>query len=162
MSDTIILFTYGTAGLLMALVAGVFLAFSDFVMRSLAAARPAAGVEAMQLINRKVYASVFLVWLLGLAPVATALALYAGLAIDGPARGWFIAGGALYVLGTFLVTMLGNVPMNRRLDTMVPQGPATHVYWSTYATVWTWWNHIRTVAAALAAAAFLIGCILYT
>ena len=42
------------------LVAGVFLTFSDFVMRSLRAAEPAAGMDAMQWINRVVYRSVFM------------------------------------------------------------------------------------------------------
>ena len=70
MSADVTLFAYGLSGLLMALVAGVFLAFSDFVMRSLSDASPRAGIEAMQIINRKVYSSVFLVWLLGLAPVS--------------------------------------------------------------------------------------------
>ena len=102
MPAEIILFVYGLSGLLLALIAGVFLAFSDFVMRSLRAATPSAGIEAMQLINRKVYSSVFLVWLLGMAPVSAALAFYAWGFVEGLAQDWFIAGGVIYVLGTFL------------------------------------------------------------
>lgn len=162
MSADVTLFAYGLSGLLMALVAGVFLAFSDFVMRSLSDASPRAGIEAMQIINRKVYSSVFLVWLLGLAPVSAILSAYAWAYISGPAQIWFIMGGALYFVGTFLVTIMGNVPMNTRLDRMAADGPATQVYWTSYATFWTLWNHVRTVASALAAAFFLIGCILYT
>lgn len=161
MPVSVTLFTYGTSALIVGLIAGVFLAFSDFVMRSLSAATPVAGIEAMQLINRKVFSSVFLVWLLGMAPASVVLAAYAWAFVDGPAQGWFIAGGAIYVVGVFLVTMLGNVPMNRRLDAMVPQGPATQVYWTTYATFWTLWNHVRTAASAAAAACFMIGCVLY-
>lgn len=37
------------------LVAGVFLTFSDFVMRSLGAVTPASGIAAIQSINRRVY-----------------------------------------------------------------------------------------------------------
>ncbi|SLN40165.1 hypothetical protein PEL8287_01982 [Roseovarius litorisediminis] len=161
MTHTIELIAYAGATLLTGLVAGVFLAFSDFVMRSLSAATPVAGIEAMQLINRKVYASVFLVWLLGMAPVSAALAAYAWFAIDGPAADWFIAGGTIYVIGTFLVTMLGNVPMNRRLDGMTTAGAETQIYWQTYATYWTMWNHVRTVSSALASGCFLVGCVLY-
>ena len=50
-----------------ALVAGVFLTFSDFVMRSLAATQPAGGIEAMQQINRKVFRTLFMVLLIGMA-----------------------------------------------------------------------------------------------
>ena len=39
----------------------VFLTFSDFVMKSLFASQPATGTEAMQIINRKVYHSIFMV-----------------------------------------------------------------------------------------------------
>ncbi len=161
MTSDVTLFVYGLTGLLMALVAGVFLAFSDFVMRSLSAASPRAGVEAMQLINRKVYSSVFLVWLLGLAPVSAILSAYAWAFVSGPAQIWFVAGGALYFLGTFMVTILCNVPMNNRLDGMATDGAATQAYWTSYATAWTMWNHVRTAASALAAASFMIGCILY-
>ena len=159
MTASLILLVYATATLILALIAGVFLAFSDFVMRSLRAVPPVAGIEAMQLINREVYKSVFLVWLLGMAPVSAALAAFATIFLDAPARDWFMAGAVIYLLGTFLVTLLGNVPMNRRLDKMVPQGPATHLYWAVYASIWTRWNHVRTAAAAVAAGCFLIGCI---
>ncbi len=155
------LFAYGLSGLLMALVAGVFLAFSDFVMRSLSDASPRAGIESMQLINRKVYSSVVLVWLLGLVPVSAILSAYAWAFVQGPAQAWFVAGGVFYFVGTFMVTMLGNVPMNRRLDTMATDVAATQIYWISYATFWTMWNHVRTVASALAAGSFLIGCLLY-
>ena len=59
---------WGLIALAMAtgLVAGVFLTFSDFVMKSLFAAEPAAGTEAMQIINRKVYNSIFMVLLIGM------------------------------------------------------------------------------------------------
>lgn len=159
---TPILALYTAAALITALIAGVFLAFSDFVMRSLRAATPTAGIQSMQIINREVYSSVFLFWLLAMAPVSLGLAGFAAAFMSGPAQPWFIAGGLTYFVGTFLVTILGNVPMNRRLDLMVPGAVATQDYWRTYATFWTLWNHVRTAAAAIASAAFLIGCVLYT
>lgn len=155
-----LLITYGIATLLLALIAGVFLAFSDFVMRSLRRASPDAGVEAMQEINREVYSSVFLVWLIGMAPVGAALGIHAIVGLEGPAAPWFAAGAALYVIGTFVVTMLGNVPMNKRLDRMRPGQAITQDYWSTYVTFWTLWNHLRTASSALAAGCFLIGLVL--
>ncbi|MEQ8896575.1 MAG: DUF1772 domain-containing protein [Roseovarius sp.] len=161
MSETIILVTVGSVALIMALVSGVFLGFSDFIMRSLRVASPRAGIEAMQEINREVLSSVFVFSLLALAPVSLGLMGYAWWAMSGPARGWFIAGGAVYVVGTFLVTLFGNVPMNRRLDVMAVDGPETEAYWAHYAVAWTRWNHVRTVASALAAVALLVGCAVY-
>ncbi|MEO0752506.1 MAG: anthrone oxygenase family protein [Pseudomonadota bacterium] len=161
MNDTVTLIVYGGSAMLMALVAGVFFAFSDFIMRSLERASPAAGIEAMQQINREVLSSVFVVWLMALAPICLVLAAYAWLAIEGPAQTWFIAGALIYVVGTVLVTMFGNVPMNNRLDAMRTVTDETKQYWDVYATFWTAWNHVRTVAAALGAGAILIGCALY-
>ena len=77
MLDQIIPWVLAAASIAAGLVAGVFLTFSDFVMRSLGASAPAAGMEAMQQINRKVYRSVFMVLLLGLVPVSLAIAVYA-------------------------------------------------------------------------------------
>jgi uncharacterized membrane protein len=150
----------GAAVVLSGLVAGVFMAFSDFVMKSLAAATPAAGIESMQIINRKVYGSVFLVLLLGMAPVSLGIAVYAIFAVSGPASGWLIAGGTIYVTGVFVVTIACNVPMNKRLDAMDLNVPGTESYWASYASSWTRWNHVRSATSAASAICYLLACIL--
>ncbi|WP_337659968.1 anthrone oxygenase family protein [Anderseniella sp. Alg231-50] len=141
------------------LIAGVFLAFSDFLMKSLAAASPAGGIEAMQLINRKVYGSVFLFLLVAMLAVSAALAFYASMYMTGPASAWIISASVLYAVGMFIVTVVFNVPMNRRLDAMNHESTETASYWTVYASSWTLWNHVRTVASAASAACFLIGCL---
>ena len=141
------------------LVAGVFLTFSDFVMRSLITARPAGGIEAMQIINRKVYGSVFLTLFMAMAPVSAALAVYASLALDGAAAIWIVAGAAVYVIGVFLVTILFNVPMNKRLDRMDHAAGTTVDYWRVYGAVWTRWNHVRTIGSLAASICFLAASI---
>ena len=77
-------------------VSGVFLTFSDFVMRSLGAARTAAGVEVMQFINREVYRSVFMFLLLGMSAFSLFLVVYAYFRLAGPATSWVMAGGTIY------------------------------------------------------------------
>jgi uncharacterized membrane protein len=62
------------AGLAVALVAGVFLGFSDFIMRGLAQAPASQGAAGMVGLNRTVYRSVFMVLFLGLVPVSGTLA----------------------------------------------------------------------------------------
>lgn len=120
MEPQIILWVLMVLALAAALVAGVFLTFSDFVMPSLFAAAPAAGTEAMQIINRKVYRSIFMVLLIGLIPVSAAIAIAAFL-LDLRASQWLIAAGLLYFFGVFLASAVGNIPMNKRLEAM-PQG----------------------------------------
>ncbi len=142
-------------GLSSALVAGVFQSFSDFVMKALIMAEPAGGIEAMQMINRTVFRSVFLVMLLGLAPATLGFAAYAGFNLSGPVKLWIMSGAAIYVISVFFVTMFGNVPMNNRLDAMNYETIAAVNYWRTYGKVWTGWNHVRMFGSVATAICFL-------
>lgn len=160
MASTWILYLCGTAAVASGLVAGVFLAFSDFVMRSLRAATPAGGIESMQIINRKVYGSVFLTLLMGMAAVSALLTALAYLRVSGPASIWIFAGGASYLIGVFFVTMICNVPMNKRLGAMDHNAAVTASYWAEYVSSWTFWNHVRSVASAGATICFVVGSLL--
>ncbi|MHA6262673.1 anthrone oxygenase family protein [Arenibacterium sp. CAU 1754] len=160
MSPDILIPLIAGAAILNAIVAGVFLTFSDFVMKSLSEAPPATGIETMQLINRRVYRSVFLVLLLGMAPVSVAIALLGLPTLPQAASRWLILGATLYVIGVLAVTMVCNVPMNKRLDRMINGSPDTDRYWATYLFRWTLWNHLRTAASGAAAACFVTGAVL--
>ena len=65
-----------------------------------------------------------------------------------------IVGGGLYIVGTFGVTIVANVPLNDRLAAVDPESADAERFWRHYISRWTRWNHVR-VAAALAAAAAL-------
>ena len=132
------------------LVAGIFLTFSDFVMRALGRAHAGAGIEAMQLINRVVYRSLFMVLLIGLSVASIALALAGVAFVGGAVAWWLVAGGAAYVLGVMAVTGGKNVPMNHRLDRQDPGSPEAQDLWQTYLRDWTRWNHLRTLASVAA------------
>ncbi len=153
---------WGLIALAMAtgLVAGVFLTFSDFVMKSLFAAEPAAGTEAMQIINRKVYRSIFMVLLIGMIPVSAAIAAYAYLFMDGPVATFLIIGGVLYFLGVFIVSMVGNIPMNRALEALPQGGYAAQAYWPDYVKGWVLWNHLRWITALGTSICYVIGAVL--
>ncbi len=137
-------------------VSGVFLTFSDFVMRSLDGARPAAGVEVMQVINREVFRSVFMVLFLGMSALSPFLIGYAYFRVAGFASAWIIAGGAIYLVGVFAVTLVFNVPMNKRLDAKKYSGAEAATYWTnTYMPHWTFWNYVRALASAGSAICYL-------
>ena len=159
MTHSLTIFILSGAALASGLVAGVFLTFSDFVMRSLAAAQPAAGIEAMQLINRKVYRSVFMVLLMGMVPVSAGIAAFTSGSVPAAVAAWAVTGGLVYLAGVFVVTAACNVPMNTRLDRMDHTGAEARAYWTTYARRWTLWNHVRTAASAVAAGCFLAAAV---
>ncbi len=142
----------------LAFVGGVFLAFSDFIMRSLARTSGTGGVEAMQSINREVFRWVFMALFLGLVPVLFLAAGYGGLVL-GQSAGLLLAlAGVVYVIGCFGVTALCNVPMNKALADMDVSEASTQIYWTTtYLPRWTFWNTVRTLACGLSAFLLLLG-----
>jgi uncharacterized membrane protein len=108
-----------------ALVAGVFLAFSDFIMRSLAITGGVGGVEAMQVINREVFRWVFMALFLGMAAVSVVIAGYAWVGLNGPAGMLIVLAALVYLVGCFGVTVVFNVPMNEALAGMELTSEAT-------------------------------------
>ncbi len=143
-------------GVATGLVAGVFLTFSDFMMKSLTDIAGAHGLSAMQAINRRVYGSLFLGLFFAMTVVSAFLIPYAALVISGAAATWIAVGGGIYVAGVFVVTVAVNVPMNKKLDRLKDplDGDA---YWLRYAARWTRWNHVRTAAAAGASICLVMG-----
>jgi uncharacterized membrane protein len=136
------------------LSAGVFFAFSSFVMRALARLHPETGIAAMQAINVAAVGVAFMLALFG--PAATCVAL-AGLAVaewDEAHAGYLIAGSALYLIGVIALTIAYHVPRNHALAGVQRNSADAARQWARYVARWTAWNHVR-VAAALAAAAAL-------
>lgn len=154
---------YIAASLACGLVAGVFLAFSDFLMRSLDAMRPTGAVEAMQAINRKVKPSLFVVLLLVLGVVSLSIAGHALATQEGVEAHLAVAAATIYMVGVIGVTFLRNVPMNERLALFARDDPKAVRYWSTvYRPRWTAWNHVRTLASASAALCYMIASLQVT
>jgi uncharacterized membrane protein len=137
------------------LIAGVFFAFSAFVMNALARLPPVQGIAAMQSINVAVINPLFLTAFLGTAAACLPLAISSVLMWNRPTAIYLLVGSLLYLVGTFVVTMVFNVPRNEALSVIDPTSVEGARLWAGYVGSWTAWNHVRT-AAALAAAASLI------
>lgn len=132
-------------------IAGVFLAFSNFVMPALGRLPPAEGVRAMQSINQAVLNRWFLGVLLGTGAVCVALLAASSWTAHEPGSWLRRAGGALYLLGTLLVTKLRHVPQNVALARLHPDSQQAATFWPTYVSRWSVWNHVRGAAAVVAA-----------
>lgn len=109
-------------------------------------------VASMQSINRLAVTPVFMTLFVGTALLCLGLGIWAVTALDRPEARWALAGCALYVIGTFVVTMAANVPLNDALERVTPDGATAG--WSDYSGPWTLWNHVR-LATSTAAAALL-------
>ena len=134
------------------LIGGLYFAFSAFIMRALASIDRAAGIAAMNSINTAILRSAFMPLFLG-TTLACAALVVVGATQAGTPRGLLsIAGGLVYVIGMFVVTMAFNVPLNNALLRGGEQDTAT---WRRYLVIWTRWNHLRTFASLAASALFI-------
>jgi uncharacterized membrane protein len=137
------------------LMGGLLFAFSNFVMKALLEQPPASAIRTMQAINLTIVNPLFLAVFLGTALATAILAVTGLLRLSTPGMPLLLAGSALFLLGTFGVTMIFNVPLNNALATQDPSSAAAAQFWLTYVSRWMAWNHVRTVAS-LAATACLI------
>ncbi len=138
------------------LIAGVFFAFSTFIMRALARLEPAEGISAMQAINITVITPLFIGLFIGLGPLCLILGGWALLNWSDPRSVFVLAGSVLYLVGTLLETIVVHIPMNNALAVVEVHGEGAAEHWDRYVARWTAWNHVRTIAALLAAAAFTL------
>lgn len=138
------------------LTAGVFCAFSTFVMRGLAALPPAQGVAAMNAVNTAAVRPPFMVVFLGTAVLAAVIAVMTFVVWPQEAAVELLLGSALYLFGSFGVTAAANVPRNTALLRLEPGTAEAAGQWSRYVREWTAWNHVRTGASAAASVAYVL------
>lgn len=139
-----------------ALVAGVFFAFSTFVIKALAQQPPPQGIAAMQSINITVINPLFMGAFLGTAAACILLLISSLLKWHQPGVVYLLLGSLLYLVGTLGVTLAFNVPLNDALAIAKPDSVDSANLWARYLTEWTLWNHVRTVAAITAALSLII------
>lgn len=138
------------------LIAGTFFVFSIAIMRALGQRPAGEGMAAMQAINIVILNPMFLGVFLGTAIISAAVAVGGIVRWELPRSGYLSAGAILYVVGTFLVTIIFNVPLNNALAAADPASSAGQDLWKNYLANWTFWNHIRTVASLGALIAFIM------
>jgi uncharacterized membrane protein len=137
-------------------MAGVFFAFSVCVMSALGRLPEKQGIAAMQAINVAVLNPVFLVVFFGAAAASVISVITSLLTWQAPRALWLLVGSLCYLLGSFLVTMLRNVPLNNALASLPAESREVSCLWARYLSRWTAWNHVRTTASLAATAAFIV------
>ncbi len=138
------------------LMAGVFFAFSTFVMPALARLQPPQGIAAMQSMNITAINPLFMIALFGTAFACLFLAVSVLFKWHQPSAFYLLAGSLLYLIGAIAVTIAFNVPLNDALASVKPDSPEGATLWARYLTDWTFWNHVRTIASLAAAALFTV------
>ncbi len=139
-----------------ALVAGIFFAFSTFIMTALSRLLPEQGIAAMQSINMAVLNPWFFAVFFGTALGSVALAILGILNWGAPGSIYLVSGSLLYLIGCILVTIVLNVPLNHGLAAVEPGSTEGAEMWTRYLSTWTTWNHLRTAASLAAAVSFIM------
>ena len=73
---------------------------------------------------------------------------------------WWVLIGAIFGIVGAMITVIFNVPLNNRLDTVNPDGLSMADAardWQAYFSTWTAWNHARTVTSFVGATLMLVG-----
>ena len=141
------------------LMAGVYFAFSTFVMTSLARLGPA-GATMMNAFIADIGTSLFMPVFLLTTLTSAALAVMAMIRWGQSGSVALVVGGVLYVLGMFVVTMVFNQPLNEALAAADPASTEGAALWARYVSEWTFWNHVRTIASTGSFVMFVLALIL--
>ena len=137
------------------LVAGLFFAFSAFIMTAFARLPEQHGISAMTAINTTIVRSLFMPLFFGTALGSLVLGGAALFRWEAPGAMALAAAGGIYFVGMFLCTIIFNVPLNNALAAVDPDSAGALSVWSRYLRVWTAWNHVRTVASTAACGLFI-------
>lgn len=146
-----------------ALIAGLFYAYSCSVNPGLGKLADRAYLEAMKSINQSILNPLFFISFLGavlLLPASSVLAY-------GHHRECFLllfAASFVYLVGSFGVTIFGNVPLNNTLERMDPGSLSSEDIARARARFEIPWNSlhaIRTLFSVAALVLCIIACIRY-
>jgi uncharacterized membrane protein len=134
------------------LLAGVFFAFSAFVMGGLRRLPESGGAAAMRSINVTAVRPPLMIALFGVSALCVAMIVRALATWSQPGAGTLLAGATLTIVGALGVTSAINVPLNDRLES----GATT---WSRFLAGWEPANHARTVLCLAGCAVLLVAAI---
>ena len=154
MSSSIITVLLWTAALSSGLIAGVYFAFSGFIMQAFRKINTTQSIAAMNSINEAILRSLFMPLFFGSTLISVLLIIVALVNWDETGSGLTLIAGSIYFVGMFVCTVLFNVPLNNTLAKTEPDSVDAHQVWSHYLKTWTNWNHLRTISS-------LVTCALY-
>jgi len=136
-----------TAALSSGLIAGVYFAFSGFIMKAFAKLETAQSVTAMNAINEIILRSLFMPVFFASSIISLLLIVAAIAYWDEAGAGLALIAGMVYFIGMFVCTVVFNVPLNNALSRLGPASDNAQQAWSHYLKNWTKWNHLRTVSS---------------
>lgn len=137
------------------LSAGVFFAFSTFVMKGLAKIPAPSGIRAMQSMNKYAPNSLFGAVLFATAALCVFLAVTALRRMRDPSSIYLLVGSGAFLVA-IIVTIAYHIPHNDALAALDPNAVSSIPEWNSFQSGWTAWNHVRTLTSLAGAVAFTL------
>ena len=145
---------------LTALIAGLFYAYSCFVVLGLGKLSDTEYLKAMQSINREILNPVFFISFMGTAillPISTFL-----YRAQSPVFILLLLATLAYLIGVFGVTIVGNVPLNDQLDKfdiVNSTKEAIKQMRDNFENRWNLLNNVRTVFSVISILLVVCACV---
>ena len=130
------------------LMAGIYFAFSIFVMKALNELPALHAAQAMNKINDTIVNTLFLPIFFGSTLWSAGVIVWALTDWQNQRSILMVIAAALYIIGMFVVTAFGNVPLNNRLKACEQNDHHLAEYWKKYLQDWIRLNHIRTLSCS--------------
>ena len=136
------------------MMAGLFFIFSNTIMSAFDRLPDGGAVPAMQRINEVILNPLFFALFFGTGLLSMVLLIFSVTHLAEPGALLACIGAVVYLVGSIGVTMVCNVPLNHKIAAVAAGARDLTAHWQAFRGPWTQWNHVRTVACLLAAAAF--------
>ena len=128
------------------LLAGIYLAFSSFMLRAFSTLGADDAAAVMNAVNVTILRSPFMPLFFGSTLIAAALVITSLWHWGTAGAAYALAAGLIYLVGMFGVTAIYNVPLNNSLARSEDEAEAG-LSWDEYVERWRRWNNIRTAAS---------------
>lgn len=139
--------------LLTGLIAGLFYGYDCSIIKGLGSLTDKEYLGAFQSINRAILNPYFFLSFIG-SIIVLLITCWLTFKSGNMTTFYFLLAATLvYLLGTFIVTMAANVPLNNQLDRLnlaAEPAEAISAFREKFETTWNNWHHIRTYASMLA------------
>lgn len=149
MSSSVFTVLLWAAALSSGLIAGVYFAFSVFIMQAFGKIDTAQSIAAMNSINEVILRSLFMPLFFGSSIISVLLIVFAYIHWNESDAGLILIAGIIYFIGMFACTAIFNVPLNNTLARTDIKNKNTKQVWSHYLKTWTQWNHLRTISSLI-------------
>ena len=128
------------------LMAGIYFIFSNTIMNTFAEIPAKQAAETMTEINRVILNPFFFILFWG-SGVGACFVL-ANFILKGESL-TLALGSLIFLTGSVFVTLLVNVPLNKKLESIVCSNKNVVDFWKIYLIKWARWNHVRTICTSI-------------